>query len=110
MATFVGLFLYTRHYESAPLRAVVHRRGAMRSETPDSPRRPFAWGLQPLCRGPLEKGVEPLDAFADDCGIQGVGVGAQPGSTNHGRQGEPLKRGSKAHGRRLSLRPGTSKC
>lgn len=63
MTQFVGLFLYTRHVKGAPLRAVIHRRGAMRSETPDSPRRPFAWGLQPLCRGPLVAGQDPLDAL-----------------------------------------------
>ncbi len=63
MAKFIGLFLYTRHSDDAHLRAVVHRRGAMRSENQDSPRRPFPWGLQPLCRGPLEEGVEPLDAL-----------------------------------------------
>lgn len=63
MAKFVDLFLFARHLENAPLRAVVHRRGAMRSETQDSPRRPFPWGLQPLCRGPLEEGVDPLDAL-----------------------------------------------
>lgn len=63
MAKFVGLFLYTRHAEGSPLRAVVHRRGAMRSETQDSPRRPFAWGLQPLCRGPLKESDQPLDAL-----------------------------------------------
>jgi hypothetical protein len=63
MAKFVGLFLFTRTMDGAQLRAVVHRRGAMRLETKDSPRRPFAWGLQPLCRGPLVAGQEPLDAL-----------------------------------------------
>lgn len=63
MAKFVGLFLFTRTVEGAPLRAVVHRRSGMRSENQDSQRKPFAWGLQPLSRGPLKANENPLDSL-----------------------------------------------
>ncbi len=63
MAKHVGLFLFTRIVEGAPLRAVIHRRSGMRSENQDSPRKPFALGLQPLSRGPLKSHENPLDAL-----------------------------------------------